>query len=355
MNDLTVVHCEQAYEWKEIIKETKKYDFYHLPGYHSLAEMRGEGFANLFVYREDQYVTALPLLLRPINNVPGLQNATDGLWDATSVYGYAGPVSSHQNLPESFILNFQRSIREELRRKNVITVFSRLHPFIPQTNLLNGIGDISTIGVTISIDLTLPLKEQKWQYSKGHKSGINKLKKMNAECIHDERMQYFDEFIDIYYETMKRVEAKKYYYFDKAYFEKFIDQIEDKVHLFVCLLGNKIMCGGLYVKCNNFLQSFLGGMRNEFRNIAPRKLEKDTVRIWAKEQGLQYFHLGGGVGGKKDSLYEFKSGFSKRRHDFRIWKWIVDPDRYEKLCALKKINIEDNTNSTSYFPAYRAT
>ncbi|MBN2412655.1 GNAT family N-acetyltransferase [candidate division KSB1 bacterium] len=354
MKDLKILRYENTALWKKTIKEMIRYDFYHLPGYHSLAEGRGEGIAHLYVYREKEYIAALPLLLRKVQNVPGLEKAGKDLWDATSVYGYAGPVTSHKNLPESFILNFQDSIKEELIKQNVITVFSRLHPFIPQTKLLQGIGKVVTAGITISIDLTLSLEEQRSQYSKGHKSGVNKLKKLNAVCIHDERLEYFDEFIDLYYETMNRVTAKNYYYFEKSYFEKFIRQVEDEVHLFVCLLDNKMMCGGLYVKCNNILQSFLGGMRDEFRKISPRKLEKDTVRIWAKEQGIQIFHLGGGVGGKKDSLYEFKSGFSKVRHDFHVWKWIVNPVLYEKLCKGKYIDLENNTDSASYFPAYRA-
>jgi len=355
MNDLKVLKLDHANDWKKIIKNAIKYDFYHLPFYHSLAEERGEGIAHLFVYSEGEYFAALPLLLRPIDNISGLEKVGNNLWDATSVYGYAGPIFSHQTLSDSFIQNFQNSLKDALFDRNVISVFSRLHPFIPQIQLLKGIGDVKVIGVTISIDLTLSLEDQKRQYSKGHKSGINKLKNLGVVCIHDEKLEYIDEFIDIYYETMDRVNAKKYYYFDKYYFEKFIKYTKDSIHLFVCFLEGKMMCGGMYVKCNDIVQSFLGGMRQEYKKLAPRKLEKDTVRIWAKEHGAHIFHLGGGVGSKRDSLYEFKAGFSNKRHDFHIWKWVVNQDLYDMLCDVRNKIIIKDSDDTSYFPAYRAT
>ena len=58
----------------------------------------------------------------------------------------------------------------------------------------------------------------------------------------------------------------------------------------------------------------------------------DTVRLWATERGARVLHLGGGVGSKADSLFQFKAGFSDRRHLFHIWRWIVQPDIYERLC-----------------------
>ncbi|HPG41405.1 MAG TPA: GNAT family N-acetyltransferase [bacterium] len=358
MVNLQTLTIKDFDKWRGIIQSSVNYDFYHLPCYHALAEERGEGTAYLYVYRKNQYMIALPLLVRPVQEVPGLEILGKDLWDATSVYGYAGPVFSHFPIPEDVINGFHDSLRQVLLQNNIITVFSRLHTFIPQADILNGLGTISVSGVTVSIDLTLPIDVQRHQYSKGHKSGINKLRELGVECYHDEKMEYLDDFIDIYYETMNRVNAEKYYYFNKAYFERLISCLGAQVHHFMCTLKGKIICSGMYVRCNDMVQSHLGGTRTEFMPLAPRKLEKDTVRIWATRQGARIFHLGGGLGAKRDSLYTFKAGFSKKRHDFKIWKWVVNPEIYENLCTelgkdqyLEKSNGEVYNNS--YFPVYR--
>ncbi len=81
------------------------------------------------------------------------------------------------------------------------------------------------------------------------------------------------------------------------------------------------------------------------------------MSMWAKARGNNYLHIGGGVGGKQDNLYTFKSGFSKQRHDFFTLRSIVDPQRYQVLMqsrakALNK-SVED-LQRAQFFPAYRA-
>ena len=53
-----------------------------------------------------------------------------------------------------------------------------------------------------------------------------------------------------------------------------------------------------------------------FQRERPTKLMLHFVRTWAKDRGLRRLRLGGGVGGKEDSLYRFKAGFSTDRHAF---------------------------------------
>ncbi len=358
MVNLHTLTTRDINEWEQTIKTSVRYDFYHLPCYHELAEERGEGIARLYVYRENQYMIALPLLIRPIEDVPGLNIKGKDLWDATSVYGYAGPVFSHDIIPEEVKNNFRVTLKQLLLEKKIVTVFSRLHTFIPQVDILKDLGVITVTGVTVSIDLTLPLIEQRQQYSKGHKNGLNKLREIGVESYHDVKLEFLDDFLDIYYETMRRVNAEKYYFFRKAYFEKLISQLGADVHHFMCTLKGKVICSGLYVLCNDIVQAHLGGTRTEFMPLAPRKLEKDTVRIWATQQGARIFHLGGGVGAKRDSLFEFKAGFSKNRHDFKIWKWVVNPILYNELCEELALgrnpgNADDDLYDNSFFPAYR--
>ena len=55
------------------------------------------------------------------------------------------------------------------------------------------------------------------------------------------------------------------------------------------------------------------------------KLLFDAVRLWANEHDARVLHLGGGVGNRGDSLFHFKAGFSKIRHQFSVWRWVLSP------------------------------
>ncbi len=57
------------------------------------------------------------------------------------------------------------------------------------------------------------------------------------------------------------------------------------------------------------------------------------MRVWGKGTGYQWFNLGGGVNSARDSLLEFKLGFSKQTFDFRWATVITNPDVYLELMS----------------------
>lgn len=356
MTRLYVLKPEQRAQWMDVVAQSFQHDFYHLPSYHALAEEQREGEAHLFVYTEGHHFVAIPLLLRPVGAVQGLAQISEGWWDATCVYGYAGPLTSHSDVPASVLRNFRSTLREALLERRVVTVFSRLHPLIPQRGLLSGLGECIPIGHTVSIDLTLPADVQRGRYRKNHKRNINKLRRLGATCLHDQDRAHLSEFINIYYETMRRVKASDIYFFEYTYFERLASALQSQVHLFVCSLEDKVISGGLFALCDGIVQYHLGGTWNDFVGLSPMKLLFDTVRLWANERGASVFHLGGGTGSQEDSLFHFKAGFSDRTHEFAVWRWVLLPDIYEQLCQEKaRWNKRNGLKpaSAEYFPAYR--
>ena len=120
-----LLETDRHEEWMAVLEHSVQHDFYHLPGYHALAESRGEGTGRLFVYREGEYRLALPLLLRRVAAIPGMEGPGAGRMDATSVYGYAGPLASHADVPEPVFENFRSALRGTLGESGVVAVFSR--------------------------------------------------------------------------------------------------------------------------------------------------------------------------------------------------------------------------------------
>jgi hypothetical protein len=356
MSGLYVLKTEQRAEWSDVLAQSFQHDFHHLPAYHVLAEERGEGEAHLFVYHEGDYCVGVPLLLRPIGTVPCHSRLGEDCWDATCVYGYAGPVASHRDIPAVVLGNFQAALRQTLLERQAVTVFSRLNPLIPQRELLNGQGEYIPTGQTVSIDLTLPVEVQRARYRKDYKRQINRLKRLGVICVHDQDRVYLNKFVDIYHETMRRVEASDNYFFDSAYFERLLSVLGSSAHLFVCLLDSEVICAGLFTLCDGIVQAHLAGSRSEYYDLSPTKLLFDTVRLWANENGAHTLHLGGGVGAKEDALFYFKAGFSDRTHEFAVWRWVLLPDVYDRLCQEKSEWSQGrglDLVSAEYFPAYR--
>ncbi|MFC4639976.1 GNAT family N-acetyltransferase [Deinococcus hohokamensis] len=328
--------------WQQALNEVGGYDFYHTHDYHQLEQKPGET-ATLLRFREEGTLILLPLLLRPLPSALGRPD----LHDATSVYGYAGPLA--QGDTAAVEAAFQQMLETALRERGVVTVFSRLHPLLDHSAVLTGLGEVFTTGVTVSLDLTEPPEAQRAAYRRDTKYNLNKLRRGGVECRELPWAEYGDVFVSIYDETMRRVEAQSSYFFPRAYYDRLFEMEGVETRLFGCIQNGEVVCAGLFTFCQGIVQYHLSGTRDAALSMGPSRLMLDTVRLWGMERGAQVLHLGGGVGGQRDSLFEFKAGFSKREHAFKLWRWVVDPRIYADLCLASLCPPE-----SSFFPAYRA-
>ncbi|MEO2050999.1 MAG: GNAT family N-acetyltransferase [Allomuricauda sp.] len=299
-------------------------------------------------YSDGESCIALPILLRDIEG-------TD-FKDATSVYGYVGPIGN--NIGDGFNnQKFRKFLDEFLMDNQIVSVFSRLHPFIDEQKIiLKNIGKIVPHGKVVNIDLTLNLDEQRKQYNRRLRTYINKASKeyeiMDGNCY-----ECLDIFIKMYCENMKRVDAKPSYFFGKTYFYEFLasSQINSELLVAKHKETGEIAGGALFTKNGNTIQYHLSGVKSEFTRLNPIKLLIDHVRIEGTKQGFANFNLGGGLGGKtEDSLFYFKSGFSNDYREFNTWQYIVDDVKYNDLLKqnleMKRTSIDENS---CYFPLYR--
>jgi hypothetical protein len=358
MPSFRILTAEETHAWMDVLRACIQYDFYHLPGYHALAQEQGEGSAHLLVWSEDSWTIALPLLLRSLEGVTGINGTGEGWRDATSVYCYAGPVASAVSIPEAVRQRFQNAIQEFLREQQVVCVFSRLDPLVPgQVDLLSGLGECKALAKTVSLDLTESSGIQRGHYRRNHREGIGKLRRRGITSFHDPDCVRLHEFIDLYHETMRRVGAAAAYFFPASYFRGLHACLGSRLHLFGCQIEGQLASCGLFVECNGILQYHLKGTRDAFLRLAPMKLLFDDVREWASARGLHVIHLGGGATSRPDdSLLHFKMGFSHRTHEFCIWRYIVAPEVYGQLCQdVTRWNERQQLLPTSgeYFPAYR--
>ena len=330
--------------WDNLVKKCDFADFYHTHDYHHAAKATGDEPV-LIHYTENNKTIVLPLLFR---------NIEYSLYkDATSVYGYPGPIT--KNITSDFDYKvFQKELHQLFREQNIVSVFSRLNSFIPyQESCLLKMGGTETLGRVVYIDLNETLDEQWKLYHRRLRTYINKSRTIykikNANISAD-----LDTFIDLYYENMRRVNANKEYFFDKKYFLDLINSsdFETEILLAFSRKTGEVAGGAMFIKKNEIIQYHLSGTSEIYLDLNPLKLLIDEMRIRGKQENYSYLNLGGGVGAKKDSLFYFKSGFSKYTVPFKVWKYMVNPNIYEDL-VLQRKDIRYCEETLAYFPRYR--
>lgn len=341
MND-SLQEIYDKHEWDECIKRCDFFDFYHTYDYHELSKSENET-PLLLKFEQGETIIALPLLSRTIQGTE--------YKDATSVYGYAGPIS--KSVKSGFDNTcFKKILLSYLKSNRYVSVFSRLNPYIPcQSYALNTIGNIHNHGKVVNINIKLPLEKQRQIFQSRLKTHINKSRR-NCTVKRARSEKDLAEFINIYYENMNRVDAKKSYYFSKSYFEKIMNSkdFESIILLASDKDTNQIIAGSIFIITNKIVQYHLSGTKNEFLHLTPTKLLIDEMRLLATDKNLDVFNLGGGLGGRADdSLFRFKSSFSKDFKDFNLWKLIVNKEVYWDLVDKKQA-----VNDSNFFPLYRS-
>ncbi|WP_347375003.1 GNAT family N-acetyltransferase [Aequorivita sp. Q41] len=328
-------------EWNDTLKKSHEFDFYHTEFYHSLEK---DGTPIMLLVSSGEDFISLPLIIRNIQDSEYL--------DATSVYGYCGPIANKpiEAIDFDFLTFFKNEVLNYFKQENIISVFSRLHPLIAQKNIFIDFGDLVELNKTVSIDLTIPVDEQRRIYRKSLKSELNQLRRFGYTVEEPKDKFEIDAFIEIYNSTMDKLEASEGYYFSNEYFHSFLKNKDFESKLLLAKFEGVIVAGAIFTIVGGIMQYHLAGTKQEFIQKAPMKLILDEARLLGTSLGLKYLHLGGGVGGEDtDSLFRFKTAFSKNFHQFSVWKMVVDKEKYQELVIKKALNDSDS----GFFPLYR--
>ncbi len=330
--------------WKAILSKIGNYDFYHTYDYHTISKKNNET-AILIVYTNNKNaIVALPILLRKIENTK--------YYDATSVYGYGGPLTT--NIHKVDVFDFQIKFQKYLESENIISIFSRLHPYIEnQEKVIHNFGKIVSLGKVVNIDLKISEQTQLNQYSKMTKRYLKKTQKQCSVTVLNNKFA-INKFIELYEENMQRVNAKEEYFFSKEYFLNFLSATDFKTEFIFVTLNDtkKIISGAMIIYTNTMIQYHLSGTLNNYLKLTPIRLIIDSIRAKGKKEGYSIFNLGGGLGSQEDSLFNFKASFSKNFKDFKTWNYIVNKKIYDSLVEANT-SIKSEKNKITYFPLYR--
>jgi hypothetical protein len=357
-------------DWQECLNNMP-HDFYHLPGYLDLESKRYSATAEAIIIKDEEEVFFLPYIIRDYCQlVDSDKFGHDRIYDVISPYGYPGMLVSQAGQNHRFVDKCLEIIYTYWQEKNICSAFLRLHPIL-NSYIDSSNGDCHrTItscelpqqrlrhrGEVVVCDLTEDLEEIWKQFRANHRTKINKLRRSGYVVKMGSVDKYLDIFINIYIETMNRVNATNSYFFSRDYFYQLFQALGDRLNICVVEIAGEIVAASLITEFSGIVQYHLGGTRTEFLPQSPTTIMFDYIIKWAKERNNQYLNLGGGLSGNHDSLYHFKSGFSNRTKSFVTLETIVNQGLYDHLTNIRAESLGLMTSEitdTSFFPAYRA-
>lgn len=340
----------QGAQWGELL-ERLPHDIYHTAAYHRIPGFGQAGSPRLFAYAEGDRLFLWPYLLTPIAG-------TGGWHDVRSVYGYSGPLATAE---PAFLVRTWRALVDHWARQNVVSAFTRFHPLLGNGPLIAGIdaaaAGVRAYGATVAIDLTMPLQSQVRCYNKKLRQEIRKAREAGLATVEDGGWSHTDAFVALYRETMSRRGSRPEYVIDRAWVDDFRVRVGAPARLFVTTGSDGTVAAAMIVLAfRPFVHCHLIGTAAAFAGESPSKLLLDDVRIWGTQHGYQTMHLGGGLGGREDSLFAFKRRFSPHTQPFHTGSWILNEPRYRELEAAHRARLAAAGIALAevpFFPAYR--
>jgi len=141
--------------------------------------------------------------------------------------------------------------------------------------------------------------------------------------------------------------------FKKDFYNSILEDLKYNSLIFYAVFEDRIISMSIILFANKQMHYHLSATDREYRNLAPTNLLLYEAACWGIENGYKTFHLGGGLGSREDSLYQFKKGFNKNSSTyFCIGKKIFDKEKYDELIKIRKQDPYFDENKL-FFPLYR--
>lgn len=254
---------------------------------------------------------------------------TGKYFDIITPFDYGGFYYSSNKILESFLRKFEIKCEEE----NIISGFFRFNPLLKQDyDILKKYINI----VKIQDHIVIPLgKDYQKEFSKRKMRNINKSSKYAYNFLINDNI---NNFYEVYNSSMKRVDANKYFFFDK-------NTLNNLLHfgsIFSIEFQNKVVSSIFVLEDKDNIYYFLGGTMSEYLHYGFNSLLFDLVCKYYNSSKKRFL-----LGGGKNGLYQYKKEFSTTTTPFYIGKKIFNKKVYNTLVD----DIKQNNNE--FFPKYR--
>ena len=298
-----------------------------------LAEL---GFVDVYLTREWVEASTLlepgrPLFLRTEEAVFAAIQRDDPP-DVITPYGYGGPVGP----------GFWQPYEEWCSAGGIVTTFVRFHPLYANHRGVPAPVRVEPLAQTVAwrLDEEGELFERMHRH---HRRVVRKAVAAGVETRVEIGPSDLEGFRRLYEATMERQSASSFYRFRDEYWRALGTSLREHVLLFEAE-GAALLC----LAAPPWLHYHLGASSEAGRRLGANTLLFLEAARWAQELGYTRFHLGGGVGGSRDSLHDFKLRFDPGGElEMALGKAVHDQATYRRLSG--------SAATDGFFPAYRAS
>lgn len=352
---LSIIKINEKEKWNEIVRSFDNYDIYYLSNYVEAFQLHGDGEPLLFYFEHNNMKAINVVMKRDISKdnrfIDTLPSNT--FFDLATPYGFGGFLLEG-NISEENINVLDEVYNAICQKEGIISEVVRFHPVLRNYESLNQMYDISSLSKTITIEMDSIEQVQK-NIAKSNKYKIRKSKKSGVEIYSDWNYNLMEEFITLYISTMKNNDATDYYFFNKDFYMNVLEELENHANIFYATYENRKIAMAIILRSNNQLHYHLSALDRDFGHLRPMNLLIYEAACWGLEQGYNTFHLGGGLGSREDSLYEFKRSFNQNSSTvFKLGKKVFLKDEYEQLLDIRKNKFSQQELKKNYFPEYRS-
>lgn len=321
---LAIFNKENAVQYDMICGELGiELDIYYSSAYLQHEAIYQKSPFEIFFIRKESSVFIYPFLKKKLPEVYG------DYYDISSSYGYCGPFTNDPALldeAEDLLLAY-------CREQRIVTEFVRYH-YLYNRNILFK-KNISNIPNRTVVTLNTA---QDWDNIWAHQfSGINRnlVRKLEKEGYIFERVDFgshIDQFTEMYHATMQNVNADDQYFFSREYFLSLYNALRDRIFMCKVGKGGEVYAMSLFFSANGILTYFLSARNIHYPKVPASNLLLSKMAEQAHLEGYKIMNFGGGLTDKpEDSLFRFKSNFSKDTSPFVIGKRTHFPDVYEAI------------------------
>ena len=243
-------------------------------------------------------------------------------YDLCSPYGFAGIICNTNDV--SFIKRALNAQKEQALKQNIIAEFMR---FNPCSNIGENLKNSLDFFAKGNSNVAVYCDNSRFNfYSSRLKSKINKAKRE----IYVKQSSNIEQFVALYYETMKRNNATDFYFFKQEYFENLLKN--KNTIMFEACFNGKIISMAIFIFDERAMFYHLGA--NSTEQMKSNNNEIDTIVEcavdFAYNKGIPLCYLGGGVE-ENDELFAFKKQFASFITPFYIGGVIYNKEIYEKF------------------------
>jgi hypothetical protein len=264
-------------------------------------------------------------------------------FDIQSPYGYGGLIASSDDRP--FLSQVWSEQAAWCQDNKVMVAFIRFHPILKNWQYFQGevFDDRQTVWLDLTSDNLL------MSYSTRARTAIRKALKNGLRVEWWDSKEFLPVFLNIYNETMKKLNAENMYYFSLKYYQTMFSW--DQTRLAVCRMNHDIIAAAVFLVGPGIIEYHLAAATSLGKKLSAHNLLIQEAALYGQKAGCKIMHLGGGTDPAPDNpLLFFKSSFSNLRAEFKIGQSIYLPDEYQ---AMKKAYEKEHHHTAGRVLFYR--